>query len=60
LGPEVAGIRRDIDGDVFRFENSVVWRWERGQQVGGVPQDGAISVVDDVGFCPYGVLPELR
>ena len=28
-GLEVAGMGRDVDGDVFRLDNSVIWGWEK-------------------------------
>ena len=59
-GWEVVSIGRDVDGDVLRLDNSVIWGWEKGGEVSGVPQDGVVSVVDDVGFDPNGALPELR
>jgi len=57
---EIAGMGRDVDGDVFRLDNGVIWGREKGGMFCGVPLDGAISVVDDVGCDPDGVCLELR
>ena len=59
-GPEVAAIRRDVDGDVFRLEIIVICGWDQGVGEGVVPYDGAVSVVNDVGVDSDGVLLEWR